>query len=107
MCAPLVQPTSSRASRSGVSCVTMNEELQPSSLETAPPEAVTSGTSAKEASDLLVQRLIEVVRWRFVLVRRKTASSTKIPTVPVKRGAYRMHDHSAPLIYFCIASASD
>jgi phosphoenolpyruvate carboxylase len=40
----------------------MNEELKPSSLETAPPEAVISGTSAQQASDLLFQLLLEVVR---------------------------------------------
>ena len=40
----------------------MNEELKPQSLETGPPEAVISGISAKEASDLLFQLLLEVVR---------------------------------------------
>ncbi|MCJ7527102.1 MAG: phosphoenolpyruvate carboxylase, partial [Methyloceanibacter sp.] len=40
----------------------MNDELKPQSLETEPPAAVVSGTSAKEASDLLFQLLIEVVR---------------------------------------------
>ena len=36
----------------------MNEELKPQSLETGPPEAVISGISAKEASDLLFQLLL-------------------------------------------------
>ena len=40
----------------------MNEELKPQSSETGPPEAVISGTSAKEASDLLFQLLLDVVR---------------------------------------------
>ena len=40
----------------------MNEELKPSPRETAPQEAVISGTSAKGAADLLFQLLIEVVR---------------------------------------------
>ena len=40
----------------------MNEELKPSQLEAAPPEAVISGTSAQEAADLLFRLLLEVVR---------------------------------------------
>src|SRR5512141_2458327 len=60
--ARLAEPIPSRSKRSGVSCVAMNEELKPSSLETAPPEAVISGTSAEQASDLLFQLLLEGVR---------------------------------------------
>ena len=55
-------PISSRSPRSGVPCVAMNEELNPSPRETAPQEAVISGTTAKGAADLLFQLLIEVVR---------------------------------------------
>jgi len=40
----------------------MNEELKAQSLETGQAEAVISGTSAKEASDLLFQLLLEVAR---------------------------------------------
>jgi phosphoenolpyruvate carboxylase len=40
----------------------MNEELKPSQLEAEPPGAVISGTSAKEAADLLFRLLREVVR---------------------------------------------
>ena len=40
----------------------MNEELKPTRLDTEPPPAVISGISAKEASDLLFQLLLEVVR---------------------------------------------
>ncbi len=40
----------------------MNEELKPSQLETEPPGAVISGTSATEAADLLFRLLLEVVR---------------------------------------------
>jgi len=36
----------------------MNEELKAQSLETGQAEAVISGTSAKEASDLLFQLLL-------------------------------------------------
>jgi phosphoenolpyruvate carboxylase len=40
----------------------MNEELKPTRLDTEPPPAVIGGISAKEASDLLFQLLLEVVR---------------------------------------------
>jgi phosphoenolpyruvate carboxylase len=40
----------------------MNEELKQPRLATDPPLAVLSGTSAKEASDILFQLLLEVVR---------------------------------------------
>ncbi len=40
----------------------MNEERKPTRLDTEPPPAVIGGISAKEASDLLFQLLLEVVR---------------------------------------------
>ena len=40
----------------------MNEELKALALETEPPKAVISGTSTKEAAELLFRLLIEVVR---------------------------------------------
>ncbi len=40
----------------------MNEELKPTRTDTEPPAAVISGISAKEASDLLFQLLLDVVR---------------------------------------------
>lgn len=40
----------------------MNEELKPPRIEPEPPQAVISGTSAKEAADLLFQLLIQVVQ---------------------------------------------
>ena len=40
----------------------MNEELTPTRPDTEPPSAVISGISAKEASDLLFQLLLDVVR---------------------------------------------
>ncbi len=40
----------------------MNEELKPTRADTEPPAAVITGISAKEASDLLFQLLLDVVR---------------------------------------------
>ncbi len=40
----------------------MNEDLTPTRADTEPPSAVISGISAKEASDLLLQLLLDVVR---------------------------------------------
>ena len=52
---------SSRSTRSGVRKPAMNEEIKHAPRETAESQALVSGTSAKEASDLLFQLLVEVV----------------------------------------------